>query len=105
MAPDDVYVPMAARIKLFEKGLGNASNKPAPIVSRLIMCNSSRRANQEILPLSYRHQSTTEAALSTAVLQHPPSTALDNQAHPLLARTVAPPLKAAKLRRMACLVT
>jgi hypothetical protein len=36
MAPDDVYVPMAARIKLFENGLGNASNKPAPIVSFLV---------------------------------------------------------------------
>lgn len=35
MAPDDVYVPMAARIKLFEKGLGNGSNKPAPIVSNI----------------------------------------------------------------------
>ncbi|OAD00718.1 hypothetical protein MUCCIDRAFT_112129 [Mucor lusitanicus CBS 277.49] len=34
MAPDDVYVPMAARIKLFEKGLGNASNKPAPITPK-----------------------------------------------------------------------
>lgn len=47
MAPDDVYIPMAARIKLFEKGLGNGSNKPAPIVSNLyyyafnlIMCNN-----------------------------------------------------------------
>jgi hypothetical protein len=36
MSPDDVYVPMAARIKLFEKGLGNGSNK-AP-VSWLIAC-------------------------------------------------------------------
>lgn len=53
MAPDDVYVPMAARIKLFEKGLGNASNKPAPIVSvpRLIMCNIMC-AKQVILPIS-----------------------------------------------------
>lgn len=30
MSPDDVYVPMAARIKMFEKGLGNGSNK-APV--------------------------------------------------------------------------
>lgn len=28
MQPDDVYIPMAARIKLFEKGLGNGSNRP-----------------------------------------------------------------------------
>ncbi|KAI8644458.1 hypothetical protein BD408DRAFT_481238 [Parasitella parasitica] len=34
MAPDDVYVPLAARIKLFEKGLGNGSNKPAPVVPK-----------------------------------------------------------------------
>jgi hypothetical protein len=36
MTPEDNYIPMAARIKLFEKGLGNASNKPASIVSYLI---------------------------------------------------------------------
>ncbi|KAK4516938.1 uncharacterized protein ATC70_000266 [Mucor velutinosus] len=40
MAPDDVYVPMAARIKLFEKGLGNASNKPAPITPKYHRSNS-----------------------------------------------------------------
>lgn len=28
MQADDVYIPMAARIKLFEKGLGNGSNRP-----------------------------------------------------------------------------
>ncbi|KAI8888897.1 hypothetical protein K501DRAFT_329524 [Backusella circina FSU 941] len=33
MAPDDVYIPMAARIKLFERGLGNGANKPAPTIS------------------------------------------------------------------------
>jgi hypothetical protein len=33
MTAEDNYIPMAARIKLFEKGLGNASNKPAAIVS------------------------------------------------------------------------
>ncbi len=37
MQPEDTYVPMAARIKLFEKGLGNGSNKPAPIV-----CNTKQ---------------------------------------------------------------
>ena len=37
MQPDDTYVSMAARIKLFEKGLGNASNaSPPPTVSNLI---------------------------------------------------------------------
>ncbi|CAO0798909.1 unnamed protein product [Mucor circinelloides] len=40
MAPDDVYVPMAARIKLFEKGLGNASNKPAPVTPKYHRSNS-----------------------------------------------------------------
>lgn len=28
MLPEDTYVSMAERIKLFEKGLGNGSNKP-----------------------------------------------------------------------------
>jgi hypothetical protein len=34
MTAEDTYIPMAARIKLFEKGLGNASNKAVGIVSR-----------------------------------------------------------------------
>ncbi|CEP08183.1 hypothetical protein [Parasitella parasitica] len=40
MAPDEVYVPLAARIKLFEKGLGNGSNKPAPVVPKYTQSNS-----------------------------------------------------------------
>lgn len=32
MGSDDRYVSMAARIKLFEKGLGNGSNKRVPVV-------------------------------------------------------------------------
>jgi hypothetical protein len=26
MAPEDVYIPLAARVKLFEKGLGNSAS-------------------------------------------------------------------------------
>lgn len=33
MTTDDTYIPMAARIKLFEKNLGNGSNKAVPHVS------------------------------------------------------------------------
>ncbi|CAO3608057.1 unnamed protein product [Cunninghamella blakesleeana] len=33
MLPDDVYIPLAARIKLFEKGLGNGI-KPTPIIDQ-----------------------------------------------------------------------
>lgn len=43
MTPEDVYVPMAARIKMFERGLGNASNKvtpPCSIVSCAFLFNS-----------------------------------------------------------------
>lgn len=33
MTSDDTYVPMAARIKLFEKNLGNGANRPTVNVS------------------------------------------------------------------------
>ncbi|KAG1051788.1 hypothetical protein G6F42_028968 [Rhizopus arrhizus] len=36
---------MAARIKLFEKGLGNASNKPAPVTPYLIKTPKYHRSN------------------------------------------------------------
>lgn len=44
MTPEDVYIPLAARVKLFEKGLGNsASSSSSSQVNKssLINANSS----------------------------------------------------------------
>lgn len=38
MAPEDTYIPLAARIQLFEKGLRNGSKPPAPVVSLSFQC-------------------------------------------------------------------
>ncbi|CAO3619871.1 unnamed protein product [Mucor hiemalis] len=51
MQPDDVYIPMAARIKLFEKGLGNGSNRP-------VRQSSSTPTNSQPKPQPSRSTST-----------------------------------------------
>ncbi|CAO3635459.1 unnamed protein product [Mucor fragilis] len=61
MAPDDVYVPMAARIKLFEKGLGNASNKPAPITPKYHR-SSSVNSNSPTPSVNNSRQSASSTA-------------------------------------------
>ncbi|KAI9309420.1 hypothetical protein BJ944DRAFT_7065 [Cunninghamella echinulata] len=46
MTPEDVYIPLAARVKLFEKGLGNGI-KPTPI-------NSQKQPNITSSPGTHR---------------------------------------------------
>ncbi|KAG1450556.1 hypothetical protein G6F56_008316 [Rhizopus delemar] len=48
MTPADGYVPMAARIKLFERGLGNSSNKPP--IPRITESHSSTKATRKPKP-------------------------------------------------------
>ncbi|CAO3668420.1 unnamed protein product [Rhizopus stolonifer] len=48
MASADGYVPMAARIKLFERGLGNSSNKPP--IPRVTESHSSTKATRKPKP-------------------------------------------------------
>ncbi|KAL9547736.1 hypothetical protein MBANPS3_006018 [Mucor bainieri] len=62
MAPDDVYVPMAARIKLFEKGLGNGSNKPAPITPKYHKSSSVNSSSPTPSAHSSRQSATPSAS-------------------------------------------
>ncbi|OBZ91541.1 hypothetical protein A0J61_00402 [Choanephora cucurbitarum] len=45
MKPGDTYIPMAARIKLYEKGLGNASNKDVSVAPNKYNPNISSQSS------------------------------------------------------------
>ncbi|KAI8049813.1 uncharacterized protein B0P05DRAFT_563506 [Gilbertella persicaria] len=75
MKPGDAYVPMAARIQLYEKGLGNASNKHMPMPnkynqpspppsrsgSRLSTPTSSQKSQDRSEPPSYLRPTSSSA--------------------------------------------
>ncbi|GAN01363.1 hypothetical protein MAM1_0006d00796 [Mucor ambiguus] len=77
MAPDDVYVPMAARIKLFEKGLGNASNKPAPITPKYHRSNSVNSSSPTPSAHSSRQLATPTASTYRRTSSQSSETTLD----------------------------
>ncbi|ORE05112.1 hypothetical protein BCV72DRAFT_250816 [Rhizopus microsporus var. microsporus] len=61
MSPDDVYVPMAARIKMFEKGLGNGSNK-APVTTTSTKNSRSNESPPKTTPSNHTTSTTTTTA-------------------------------------------
>ncbi|KAI9275136.1 hypothetical protein EDC94DRAFT_592207 [Helicostylum pulchrum] len=52
MSTDDKYVSMAARIKLFEKGLGNGSNKRVPVTPHQSSSTSTTSSQGTPVPVN-----------------------------------------------------
>ncbi|CEJ03049.1 hypothetical protein RMCBS344292_17040 [Rhizopus microsporus] len=66
MSPDDVYVPMAARIKMFEKGLGNGSNKAPPSRPTATASTKNSRSNESPPKTTPSNHSTTTITATTS---------------------------------------
>ncbi|KAI8094485.1 hypothetical protein BDF21DRAFT_408839 [Thamnidium elegans] len=85
MSSDDKYVSMAARIKLFEKGLGNGSNKRVPVTPR--QSSSTSTISSQGTPVPVKRNLAPETKPSSATPSY-------------LRKTVASETKSTKRKRL-----